>query len=79
MRICDGKTDTTRAEHPKSGHLYRRNLGSFEGQIHLCSNQNELVFIKDGSVWSKGAGFGSKGTDAWDDVTDQYCLKKEDT
>ena len=80
MKICDGN-EAEKKDHFIAGHLYEWKLGS--GKLRLCikpgpNSENsplELIDIKTGR-WVSSAN--SCHETAYEDVTDQYCLKKED-
>lgn len=69
MNICDKKAGPT----PVPGRLYEHDG---DGEIYIASATNDLVSLTDGGRWSSAGGFGTFDTHLWEDVTDQYCLRR---
>ena len=82
MNICEKETPappTPEYTHPAwvTGNLYKIIGGSpaYKGDIHLACHNDTMHDIVTGEVWDTGKRFG-QGAIRFEDVTDQYCLKK---
>ena len=79
MKICKD-TKEPKAK-PIPGHLYMHiDPGNgCDGNIFICTEDNFLIDLDDGKVWSIEGGFGVSQYSSpkyWKDVTDEYCLQR---
>lgn len=74
MNVCEErneKPETPGLPELIGGHLYMATCsGSHNGELYLYSMVGRLVSLSSGHIWAGGLWYG------WEDVTDQYCLKR---
>lgn len=73
MKICE-ETVKEKKKLPSliEGHLYKNS----DGCIFIYTILDHLISLVSGGVWSSIGGYGNPDNLSWEDVTDQYCLKK---
>ena len=76
MKICEEKTESKFKTVYIPGHIYRRKEGKYMDQLYFANYSGLLSNLRDGSGWANTDQFGNTGGEGFEDVTDQYCLKK---